>query len=148
MKVITIGIGLSLCAMYTLPSVAATAQESAAPTERILIELEHEEVDQYRLELFDSDGFRVHDTGLVKGAIALHLDSETRSRIADLRYEVRGWDGAGELVFSQLSSLNGDELFSIDFDVIPDGTSMTGAEGRPAPLDRNCAILVPGSTRS
>ncbi|MEM9598211.1 MAG: hypothetical protein AAGD06_28365, partial [Acidobacteriota bacterium] len=116
-------VGLSVLAMGGPPCPASATEHSAAPAEQLLIELDHNGIESYRLELFDADGSRVFDSGLVSGAVALDLAPEVRSRVADLRFEVRGWNGSGELVFSQLSALGGDEIFSINFDVIPNGTT-------------------------
>ncbi len=100
--------------------------------ERILVELASERVDRLRLEAFDVSGRRIYDTGVKPGrSLELAgLDSQTWEG-EPASFELRAWDAEGELVLSQVSSLDGreggEQIFSVHFDVIPAGLQFGGA---------------------
>ncbi len=120
--------GLLLFTVYALGlvSLAEAAEPKVTATDSLLVELEHDGIENYRFELFSSDGSRVYDSGLVSGTVTLDLDPAVRSKVADLRFEIRAWDETGELVFSQISALGNSEIFSINFEVVPGDTTLLG----------------------
>jgi len=95
------------------------------------LEIGDPDVQSLRLEVFDGKGGdALWDTGLVAGNRLL-LESEAVEVLRTspgLRYELRAWNGAGELVLSQVSNVprRGEQIFSIGFEVIPAGTSFRG----------------------
>ncbi|MEM1182829.1 MAG: hypothetical protein AAGM22_31075 [Acidobacteriota bacterium] len=98
-----------------------------------------------RLEIFgDRSGEALFDSGIQEGT-SLRLTPELRGVDGASKYELRAWDQLGDLVFSQAGRLSPeglDEIFSIDFDVIPAGTSFISGS---TPIQMNADVEVDGS---
>jgi hypothetical protein len=92
-----------------------------------------ENAQSVRLEIFNSaDRSLVYDTGILEGdtiSVPIEPLESILSTAEFLKYEVRAWDASGELLLSQVSTMRTSELaeiWSINFDVIPDGATFIG----------------------
>lgn len=119
----------------------------------VRLQLDAEGVRNVRVEIFDGESGRpLYDTGLQDGGsveipwTALVVES------ALLKYEVRAWDAAGELIYSQISSIAGaasGAIWGIDFDVIPGGTTVVSPAIRmQGDVEMTADLDVAGATRT
>ncbi len=120
-------------AFLFLPLVAhGQSPPASAVGEVIRLEIANQEVSSLRLEIFDGEtAQRLHDTGLLSGKrleLAFEELPATVLEARSLKYELRAWDATGELVVSQISAFPQleEEIFSINFEVIPAGTVFVG----------------------
>lgn len=125
------------------------------PGDLLRVEVQDGEIHSLRLEIFDRVGAsRLYDSGIVDGQM-LQVDlfeALGSSLAAPLKYELRAWDAAGELVFSQLSSLSRgseSEIFSINFDLIPAGSRLLSPViSLQGEVDISAGLNVAGAIRT
>lgn len=151
MKNLTMGIGLSLFAVLAFSAMGAEVHDglqvddTSRPDLVISVDSEGGRIAAMRLEIFDDiSGESLFDTGIEQGT-SLRLSPELRAVGSGSMYELRAWDRGGDLVLSQAGRLSAeglDEIFSIDFDIVPAGTSFIGGG---APIDLDGDVEVNGS---
>ena len=127
--------------LFLLPTATVHASEEGRASEPVRLLLDHPEVEHLRLELWDAAGESIYDSGLVAGR---QLVLGELSADGGLRYELRAWDAAGDLVLSQVSTLAGAAvggalIYSIGFDTVPAGTQIVGG-GEPITLEGDVTV--------